>query len=212
MIPGDANTPSWWDRRVVPWIVEKACRSSEILEERQRWVPRAHGRVLELGIGSGLNLPFYDAARVTRVTGIDPSAALLAKAASRIADATVPVELVCAPAERLPFGAASFDCALVTYSLCSVDDPLRALSDVRRVLVPGGELVLVEHGRAPDVGPRRVQRWLTPLWSRVGGGCRLDRDVPALLAAAGFTTELETAYGRGPRWLSYTFQGVARSP
>jgi len=208
----DASEPGWWDRRVVPWIVEKACRSSEILEERKRWVPRAHGRVLELGIGSGLNLAFYDAARVTRVTGIDPSAALLAKAAIRAADASVPVELVCAPAERLPFAAASFDSALVTYSLCSVDDPQRALAELRRVLVPGGELLLVEHGRAPDAGPRRVQRWLTPLWSRVGGGCQLDRDVPALLEAAGFTTELETAYSRGPRWLSYTFQGVARSP
>ena len=207
------DRPSWWERRVLPWLVEKSCRSSEILEERKRWVPRAHGRVLELGVGSGLNLAFYDPAHATSVVGIDPSSALLAKAAPRAAEAAVPVELVHAPAERLPFGERSFDSVLVTYSLCSVDDPLRALSEVRRVLAPGGELVLVEHGRAPDRGPQRVQRWLTPLWSRVGGGCRLDRDHAALLDSAGFdTTSLERGYSdSSARWLGYTYQGIVRA-
>ena len=203
---------TWWDRRVVPWLVEKACRSAEILGERKRWIPQAHGRVLELGVGSGLNLAFYDAARVERVTGLDPSSPLLAKAAARVAGAAVPVTLVCASAEALPFPAGAFDSAVVTYSLCSVDDPARALAELRRVLVPDGELILVEHGRAPDPGPHRTQRWLTPLWSRAGGGCRLDRDVPALLAAGGFVAPaLERGYTKGPRWLSYTFQGTARA-
>lgn len=205
------DRPSRWDAHVVPWLVEKACRSREILEERRRWIPRAHGRVLELGVGSGLNLALYDAGRVAQVTGIDPSAPLLAKAAARAAEAPVPVELVRTGAERLPFADAAFDSAVVTYSLCSVDDPGRALAEVRRVLVPGGELVFVEHGRAPDPGPRRIQRWLSPLWSRVGGGCRLDRDVAGLLHAAGFETpELSTGYTKRPRWLTYTYQGTAR--
>lgn len=195
----------------MPWLVEKACRSSEILGERRRWIPQAHGRVLELGVGSGLNLAFYDAAHVERVTGIDPSAPLLAKAAARAAGAAVPVALVRAPAEALPFADHTFDSAVVTYSLCSVDDPGRALAELRRVLVPDGALVFVEHGRAPDRGPHRTQRWLTPLWSRAGGGCRLDRDVPALLSAAGFVAPaLERGYTQGPRWLSYTYQGIAR--
>lgn len=200
-----------WRERVVPWLVEKACRSRDILAERQRWIPRAHGRVLELGVGSGLNLAFYDRARVERVTGIDPSPALLAKAAPRAAETTIPVELVRTGAEQLPFPDAAFDSAVVTYSLCSVDDPARALAELRRVLVPGGELVFVEHGRAPDPGPRRVQRWLTPVWRRVGGGCRLDRDIAGLLHAAGFETpELATGYSNARRWLSFTYQGIAR--
>ena len=108
-----------WSDRVLPVLIEKACRSSAILEDRRTWVPRAHGRVLELGVGSGLNLAFYDAARVEHVTGIDPSRPLLARARARASEATVPVELVEAAAERLPFEARSFDSVLVTFSLCS---------------------------------------------------------------------------------------------
>lgn len=202
---------SAWRDRVVPWLIEKACKSPEIKAERARWVPRAHGDVLELGVGSGLNLAFYDPARVTRVTGIDPSAALLVRAADRASTAAVPVELVRAGGEVLPFDAGRFDTALVTYALCSVDDPARVLAEVRRVLRPGGELIFVEHGRAPDPGPARVQRWLTPAWSRVGGGCRLDRDIAGLLRAAAFISDdLEVGYSTGPRWLSYAYQGTAR--
>ncbi len=203
---------SWYARRVLPWLVEKACRSTEIRAERERWVPRAHGEVLEVGIGSGLNLPFYDRERVTRVTGIDPSPELLARAAPRAAEAPVPVELVPASAEALPFPAASFDSILTTYTLCSVDDLGRALAEVRRVLRPGGELIFVEHGRAPDPGPRRIQLCLTPAWSRVGGGCHLDRDIAAALEAAGLhSRDLATAYTDGRRWLSFTYTGTARA-
>ena len=200
-----------WADRVLPGLIEKACRSGEILEERQRWVPRAHGRVLELGVGTGLNLAFYDPTRVEQVVAIDPSAALLARAQARATAAPVPVELRAANAEALPFAAASFDSVLVTYSLCSVDQLGAALAETRRVVRPGGEVIFVEHGRAPDPGPRRWQRWLTPAWRRIGGGCRLDRDIAAAFLDSGFSLpELETAYGAGRRWLSYTYQGVAR--
>lgn len=201
-----------WATRVVPWLVEKACRSREILTERQRWVPRASGRVLEVGVGSGLNLAFYDRAAVERVVGLDPSAPLLARAADRTATAQVPIELVHGSGERLPFSAAAFDSVVMTYTLCSVEDPTRVLAEIRRVLAPRGALVLVEHGRAPDPGPRRIQRALTPLWSRIGGGCRLDRDVGQLLEAAGFATaDLSRGYTSARRWLSYTLQGVTRA-
>lgn len=145
---------SLWADRVLPGLVEKACRSTTILAERRRWIPRAHGEVLELGVGSGLNLAFYDAARVARVTGIDPAGALLARARPRAEAAPVPVALVAAPAEALPFADRAFDSAVITYSLCSVDEPARALAEVRRVLRPGGELILVEHGLAPPARPR----------------------------------------------------------
>ncbi|MCA9675363.1 MAG: methyltransferase domain-containing protein [Myxococcales bacterium] len=202
---------SWWADRVLPHLVEKACRSSTILEERRRWIPRAHGEVLELGIGSGLNLGCYEASRVSRITGIDPSAALLARAAPRVAESSIPVELVEAAAERLPFDDRTFDSAVVTYSLCSVDDPLLALAEVRRVLQPGGELVFVEHGLARDPGVVRWQRALTPVWRRVGGGCRLDRDIAGLLRQAGYRIdELTAEHTDGARWLSFTYQGTAR--
>ncbi len=202
---------SLWSDRVLPFLIEKACRSTTILEERKRWVPRAHGEVLELGVGSGLNLAFYDRARVSQVTGIDPSAALLARAQPRAESAPVPVELVRAPAEDLPFGDHSFDSAVVTYSLCSVDDPARALAEVRRVLRPGGELIFVEHGLSSDPGMGRWQHRITPVWRRIGGGCHLDRDHTENLRRAGFSLdELTAGYTEGARFLSYTYEGIAR--
>lgn len=200
-----------WSKYVVPRLVESACKSLEILEERKRWVPKAHGRVLEIGIGSGLNLEFYDAARVESVTGIDPSRELLARCSARAKDVSLPVILVASGAETLSFPDESFDSAIVTYALCSVDDPVRVLEEVRRVLVPRGELFFVEHGLARDADARAWQRRLTPAWRRVGGGCRLDRDLERELRSAGFgLDELTAEYGEGPRWLSYTYQGVAR--
>lgn len=202
---------SVWARHVLPRLIDRAARSPAILDERRRWIPRAHGHVLELGIGSGLNLPFYDPARVTEVTGIDPSAPLLRRAESRMAEAPVPVTLVEARAERLPFDPGSFDSAIVTYALCSMDDPARALAEVRRVLRPGGELMFVEHGLAPDAGTRGWQRRLNPVWRRFTGGCRLDSDPPAMLRDAGFAVdELTAAYRGKARLLSYTYQGTAR--
>ena len=203
---------SLWADRVLPLLVEKACRSTAILEERRRWIPRAHGDVLELGVGSGLNLAFYDAAKVARLTGLDPSAPLLARAATRVAKAPVPVELVRGHAEALPFPDAAFDSAVITYSLCSVEDPARVLAELRRVLRPDGELFFVEHGLAPDARTRRWQRGLTPVWRRIAGGCHLDRDIAAILRDAGFVSDdLSAAYADGASWLSYTYEGTARA-
>lgn len=201
---------SLWADRILPRLIDKACRSHEIREERARWVPRAHGRVLELGVGSGLNLAFYDPARVEQVVGVDPSAPLLERAAARAREARVPVELHRGKAEALAFPDASFDSAIVTYTLCSVDDVGRALAEVRRVLKPTGELVFIEHGLAPDAGPRRWQRRITPLWRRVSGNCHLDRDAASALRASGFQLdELTAEYTMGPRWIGYTYQGIA---
>jgi ubiquinone/menaquinone biosynthesis C-methylase UbiE len=209
---GYAPSVSLWADRVLPLLVEKSCRSGAILAERRRWIPRAHGDVLEIGIGSGLNLASYDPARVTRVTGIDPSRGLRARARPRVADAPVPVELADAAAEALPYADRSFDSVVLTYTLCSVDDPARALAEIRRVLRPGGELIFIEHGLAPD---RRTEAWqhrLTPVWKRIGGNCHLDRDIARLVREAGFAfDELETSYVEGASWLSYTYRGIARA-
>lgn len=202
---------SLWSRHVVPFLVERACRSTTILAERRRWIPRARGRVLELGVGSGLNLAFYDAATVSNVTAIDPSPQLLARAAPRATAAPVPVELVETAAEQLPFDARSFDTVVVTYTLCSMGDPQAALREVRRVLRPDGDFIVVEHGLAPDASTQKWQHRITPVWRRLAGGCRLDRDVAALLRDASFEVgELEAAYSEGASWMSYTYQGVVR--
>lgn len=198
-----------WDRRVLPWLIEKACRSTEILEERRRLVPQATGRTLELGVGTGLNLPFYGD-EVTEVVGLDPSAAILEKARERVPLCRAPVHLVEASAESLPWPDHSFDSAVVTYSLCSVGDPVRALREVRRVLKPGGRLFFVEHGLARDPATRRWQRAITPVWRRCAGNCHLDRDIPAALRLAGLTPiELHERASEGPSWTGYTYEGVA---
>ena len=202
-----------WNRRVLPWMVEKACRSRTILAERERWVPAASGQVLEIGVGSGLNLGFYDPARAHGVVGIDPSAELLVQARARADAAAVPVALVEAPAERLPFDAARFDSALVSYTLCSVVDPAAALAEVRRVLRPGAPLYFIEHGRSDRPRIQAWQRRVTPVWRRLGGNCHLDRDIAQLLRDAGFTLDpLEVGHVEGGgRLTSYTYQGVARN-
>lgn len=204
---------SVWSRYVLPRLIESACKSPDILEERRRWIPRAHGRVLEIGVGSGLNLAFYDPARVEKVVGVDPSIELARRAEARVRHAKVPIELVTAGAERLPFEAGAFDSAVMTYTLCSVDDARLALAEARRVLVPGGELFFVEHGRAPDADARRWQARLGPVWRRAGGGCRLESAPLDDLASAGFELdEVAAGYSDGARWLSYTYEGIARSP
>lgn len=201
----------FWDRHVLPILVEHVCTRPAITQAREAVVGRARGEVLELGIGTGLNLAHYDPRHVRRITGIDPAPALLARAAPRVRRATIPVELVTADAEALPFAAASFDSAVVTYTLCSIADPVRALAEVARVLRPGGALHFIEHGLAPGAIMRGVQRAMTPMWRRLGGGCRLDRDVPGMFRRAGFRLdELAAAYAPGPvPAMSFTFRGIA---
>ncbi|HJL14193.1 MAG TPA: methyltransferase domain-containing protein [Sandaracinaceae bacterium LLY-WYZ-13_1] len=198
-----------WNDRVLPVAVELVCAQGPIDRQRAKVVPEAEGRVLELGVGSGLNFEHYDPARVEAVVGLDPSGPLLAKARPRAGRHRFDVELVEGSAEAIPHPEESFDTVVVTYSLCSIPDPARALAEIRRVLRTTGRLVFSEHGRAPDAWPHFTQRRLNPMWSRLGGGCHLDRDVPTLLASAGFDTAgVESMYLPGPRWLNYHYWGV----
>ena len=184
-------------------------RQDEMTRFRERIVPRAHGVVLEIGAGSGLNLPFYTS-RVSTLYGVDPSGELLAMARPKTAGLPFRVEWLEQDAERLPLRDAAVDTAVITWSLCSVRHPKSALREVSRVLKPGGSLFFVEHGLAPDA---RVQTWqnrLTPMWRRLAGGCHLNRKMDDLIRAAGFAlTELRTGYLPGPKFATYMYEGLA---
>jgi ubiquinone/menaquinone biosynthesis C-methylase UbiE len=202
---------SLYGRFVLPRVIDLAMRDPRARERRERLVPKAHGRVLEVGIGSGLNLPFYDRGRVRSLCAVDPSAELLAMARRKANALGMEVALERQSAERLPFPAGRFDCVLVTWTLCSIPDPAAALAEMRRVLKSGGELLFIEHGLAPDPGVARWQRRLTPLWRALAGGCHLDRPMEALVRGAFADVTLERFYLDAPRVLAYLYEGSARS-
>ena len=203
---------SLYGKFVLPRLIDLAMRNPEAARLRAEWLPHAHGDVLEIGIGSGLNLAFYST-QVRRVYGVDPSAGLLERARKRARGANVEVEFLPQSAEApLPLADASIDTAISTWTLCSVPDVAMALQQIRRVLKPGGRLVFLEHGRAPDPAIARWQNRITPAWKRIAGGCRLNRPIDALIETAGFRIgELKTFYLRGPRLMTYTYQGLAQA-
>jgi ubiquinone/menaquinone biosynthesis C-methylase UbiE len=205
-----AGKPGWYERRVLPWLLDLACGIRPFWRQRQKVVPLASGRVLEIGIGTGLNLAHYDKARVDHVVGLDPGVEMHALVRRRASPAGITVELVALSAERIPFEDGAFDTVLSTYTLCTIPDPVAALKEMRRVLKPSGQLIFCEHGLAGDASVRAWQHRLTPAWSRVAGGCQLDRDIPGLLRQAGLRcVDLQTGYLPGPRPLGYNFWGVA---
>ena len=201
---------NWYERHILPRALDFACGLPLISQQRELVVTRARGRVLEVGIGTGLNLRHYDKSRVTRIVGLDPALELHPLARERSAQAGLAVELLGLSAEKIALPDASFDTVLLTYTLCTIPDPLAALQEMRRVLAPGGQLLYCEHGRAPDAAVRRWQERLQPLWGRIAGGCHLGRDIAALLQAAGFfLPDLQTRYLPGPRPFTYHYWGVA---
>ena len=180
------------------------------MRQREKLVPLARGRILEIGIGSGLNLPYYDPENVAEVWGLDPSQEMTALASDAAAAAPFDVEFVSAGAERIPFDDGSFDTVLLTYTLCTIPDVEPALREMARVLRSDGELLFCEHGVAPDARIRRWQNWLNPIWRRLGGGCHLNRDIPGLIRRGGFDiTGMETMYIPGWRPASYNYWGSA---
>jgi ubiquinone/menaquinone biosynthesis C-methylase UbiE len=203
---------SWYDRHILPVALDFACGQPMVGRQRQLVVPLAQGRVLEVGIGTGLNMRYYDKSRVTKIVGLDPALELHPLARKRIAQAGLEVELLGLSAESIPLPDASFDTVLITYTLCTIPDPLAALREMRRVLAPGGQLLYCEHGRAPEASVQRWQERLQPLWGKLAGGCHLGRDIPALLQAAGFQLpDLHTGYLPGPRPMTFHYWGVARA-
>jgi ubiquinone/menaquinone biosynthesis C-methylase UbiE len=200
----------FYQDQIVPLLINWSMRQKNLAAYRARVIPAAEGRVLEIGIGSGLNLPLYSR-NVARVIGLEPSPRLLAMArrVERIGDGSV--EFIEGSAEAIPLHDASVDTVVTTWTLCSIPDALRALRDMRRVLRPGGHLLFVEHGRAPDPNVIWWQDRLTPVWKRLGGGCHLNRAIGTLIEGAGFQFDrLQTGYMRGPKPMTFMYEGSAR--
>ncbi len=197
--------------RVLPHIIDLACATAGVSEQRERIVPLATGRVLEVGMGSGLNLPFYDRDRVELVWGLEPSLGMRRKSRAAVAASDLDVRMLDLPGEEIPLDDDSVDSVVLTYTLCSITDWRRALAQVRRVLTPSGQIVFSEHGLAPDEPVRRWQRRLNPVWNALAGGCHLDRPIVACFEETGFEiTRIESAYRGVPKAASYTYWGVCR--
>jgi ubiquinone/menaquinone biosynthesis C-methylase UbiE len=199
----------FYQDQIVPLLINASMRQKNLAAYRNRVVSAAEGRVLEIGIGSGLNLPFYSS-NAHQVIGLDPSPKLLAMARRASRSDSRSVELIEGSAESVPLEDASADTVVTTWTLCSIPDAPRALRDMRRVLRPGGRLLFVEHGRAPDPKVVWWQDRLTPVWKRVGGGCHLNRAIGTLIEDAGFQLDrLETGYMRGPKPMTFMYEGSA---
>src|SRR6266849_9572495 len=200
----------FYAKYVLPRLIDIAMRNKDTARLRAEWIPHARGQVLEVGIGSGLNLPFYSP-EVEHVYGVDPSVELGRLAHKRAAAGSTKVEFLSQSAEEpLPLADASIDTVVVTWTLCSVPNVSQALQQMKRVLRESGRLIFLEHGRAPDASVAAWQDRITPVWMRIGGGCHLNRKIDEIITAAGFQiAELKTCYLPGPHPMTYTYQGFA---
>jgi ubiquinone/menaquinone biosynthesis C-methylase UbiE len=200
---------SFYQNVILPRLVHLSMSNGDLLPYRRRVLSAAEGRVLEIGIGSGLNLPYYPAA-VREVIGLDPSTQLLTMARRAADHAVVPVSFIEDTAEAIPLDSGSIDTVVTTWTLCSIHRSEQALREMRRILKPGGQLLFVEHGLSPEEGVRRWQDRLTPLWKRIGGGCHLNRPIRTLVENAGFDiARIETGYAKGPRPMVFMYEGRA---
>jgi ubiquinone/menaquinone biosynthesis C-methylase UbiE len=199
----------FYSERVLPHVINLSMRNSELRPLRQRVTSHAHGRVLEIGIGSGLNLPFYGP-QLQELVGVEPSERLLEMARGAAIASKVPLTLLRGSAESIPIEDGTIDTVVTTWTLCSIPDAGRALAELRRVLKPGGQLLFAEHGLAPEERVRKWQHRLTPAWKKIGGGCHLNRPIRSLVESAGFEiVELETGYLKGPKPMTFMYQGRA---
>lgn len=202
----------FYDKHILPRFINCACGAKPIMKQREKVVPRASGTVLEIGIGTGLNLPYYDASKIERLIGLDPSEESWEMAGKRAADLAFDVEFIGLPGEQIPLEDRSVDTVLVTFALCTIPDPVAALQGMRRVLRPGGRLIFCEHGKAPDEGVRKWQERINPLWRRIAGGCNMNRDIPQIIGNGGFDiVDMDKRYLPGtPKVAGYNFWGIAQ--
>lgn len=202
----------FYDQRILPRVLDFACGMSAVQKQREKIVPLAEGAVLEIGIGSGLNLPYYDATKVNRIWGLEPSQAMRDRAVKRYHDigCDIHLDFIDLPGEQIPLPDKSADTILMTYTLCTIPDPETALAGMRRVLKPGGKLLFCEHAEAPDRSVADWQHRLNRPWRRLAGGCNMNRPILDLISDSGFTViQEDEMYIPGPRILSFNVWGSA---
>jgi ubiquinone/menaquinone biosynthesis C-methylase UbiE len=198
-----------YSKYVLPRLIDMACRNKDVTKLREQLIPEADGSVLEVGIGSALNLPYYSA-RVKILYGIDQSAELLEMARRKTEFATFPVTLLKLSAENIPLDDHSVDTVVMTWALCSIAEDHTVLQEMKRVLKPSGRLLFLEHGLSPEPKVRSWQDRLTPIWRHIGGGCYLNKKIDALISSVGFViTELHNFYLPGPKPMTYVYRGFA---
>ena len=204
---------SWWERHGVPRLIKCACSQGQIMKVRSQVVPHASGDVLELGCGGGINMEFYDPARVTSFTGLDPSPELLAMSRAAAQARGMVADIQGGVGEAMPFASGRFDTVVTTFTLCSVADQAAVLAEIRRVLKPGGTALFLEHGAAPDASVAKWQRRIEPVWKRIGGNCHLTRLISGAYAQAGFAVDRQAAayIPKTPRPFGWIEWGEARN-
>ncbi len=201
----------FFDKHILPHFLNCACGSKPIKYQREKVVPMAEGLVLEVGIGSGLNIPYYDAAKVDKILGLDPSEELNRMALKVAEDKGIPVEFILSGAEAMPLPDNHVDTVLVTFTMCTIPEVAAANKEMLRVLKPGGKMIFCEHGLAPDTNVSKWQSRIDPIWGKIAGGCHLNRDIPGLITAAGFEIEaMEQMYlPSTPKFAGYNYWGTA---
>ena len=202
---------SLYDKYILPSFLNCACGSKPINYQREKVVPQASGIILEVGIGSGLNIPFYDRAKVEKIIGLDPSIELHVMAKKTADQHNLAVDFIVGGAEKMDLPNDSVDTVLVTYTMCTIPDALSANKEMLRVLKPGGRLIFCEHGLAPDVGVSKWQSRIDPFWGKIAGGCHLNRNIPELIRSAGFQIQTmdEMYLPSTPKFAGYNYWGVA---
>jgi len=205
---------SFYEERILPHIIDRACSMGQVMKLRSQLVPLAKGRVLEVGMGSGINLEFYNPETVEMVYGLEPSEGMRRKALPNLKRSPIPVEWLGLPGEQIPLDDNSVDTVLLTFTLCTIPDWNAALLQMKRVLKPGGELLFIEHGEAPQENIRKWQHRITPGWKKIAGGCHLNRHIADLIRQTGFELiELENFYmPNAPKIAGYIYKGIAKKP
>jgi ubiquinone/menaquinone biosynthesis C-methylase UbiE len=204
---------SLYEKYVLPKFLNCACGSKPVARQREKVVPLAEGRVLEIGIGSGLNLPFYDKNKVDEIWGLDPSEELSGMARTVATQEGMKVNFISSGAEEIPLPDDHFDSVLITYTMCTIPEVIRANTEIRRVLKDQGKMIFCEHGVAPDDNIRKWQKRINPFWGKIAGGCNINRNIPSLIQESGFDiVEMEEMYlPNTPKIAGYNFWGYAVS-
>ena len=200
----------FYAKHILPRCLDAACGIGPISKQREKVVPHAEGVVLEIGIGSGQNLPFYNSDKVSKIIGVDPDEHIWKRSAKRRADCEIEIERIGLSGEDIPLDKNIADTVVVTYSLCTIPDAVKALREMTRILKPGGKILFTEHGKAPDEAVHKWQNRIDPLWGKIAGGCRSGRDIPELFRQADLKFDkLEEMYIPGPKILGYNYWGAA---